>query len=135
MIQIAPTQVSAVWPRLRAPMREIESPDGWIVEDVYFALVSGAATLYLLEVDGKEVGFVVLRSLADFDGKRLHIWILYSRSDADVMAEFSDDLDAICRGIGASRITFGTTRRGWARVAPRYHFTVRETVYERKIKS
>lgn len=132
---VAPNQIGAVWPRLRAPMAEIESPDGWIAEDVYFTLRNGGATLYLVLIDGEEVGFVVLRSISDFDGQRLHIWLLHARSDVDVMAEFSDELDNIARSINASHITFGTTRRGWAKVAPRYHFEVRETVFQRKIKS
>lgn len=132
---VAPAQIGAVWPRLRTPMAEIESPDGWIVEDVYCTLRQGGASLYLVDIDGEEVGFVVLRQFNDYDGPRLHIWLLHSRSDVDVMAEFSDELDNIARQINASTITFGTTRRGWAKVAPRYHFSVRETVYQRKIKS
>jgi hypothetical protein len=132
---VAPAQIGAVWPRLRAPMSEIESPDGWLAEDVYCTLRQGGATLYLVEIEGEEVGFVVLRQINDFDGPRLHIWLLHSRSDVDVMAEFSDELDNIARHINASVITFGTTRRGWAKIAPRHRFTVRETVYQRKIKS
>lgn len=132
--QIAPMQISAVWPRLRAGMSEIESPDGWIVEDVYCTLRQGGATLYLVVVDDEEVGFVVLRQINDFDGTRLHIWLLHSRSDVDVMAEFSDQLDSIARSINASTITFSSTRRGWSKTAPKYRFSVRETVYQRKLK-
>lgn len=131
---VAPMEVGAVWPRLRAGMAQIESPDGWIVEDVYCTLRQGGATLYLVVIDDEEVGFVVLRQINDFDGVRLHIWQLHARSDIDVMAEFSDELDNIARSINASTITFSTTRRGWSKTAPKYRFSVRETVYQRKLK-
>lgn len=130
---IAPEQLGAVWPRLRAPMAKIESPDGWMQEDVYLTLKTGGATLYLVIVDDKEVGFLVLRNIRDFDGPRLHIWLLSADSDVDVMAEFSNELDDIARSINATTVTFGTTRRGWAKVAPRYQFSVRETLYSRKV--
>jgi hypothetical protein len=134
LVPVAPNQLGAVWPRLRGPMAEIEAPDGWIAEDVYHALRNGAGTLYLVTIDDAEVGFVVLRAINDFDGQRLHVWLLHSRSDVDVMAEFSDELDNIARGINATTITFGTTRRGWAKVAPKYGFSVRETVYSRSLQ-
>lgn len=133
LIPVAPDGLGAVWPRLRAPLATIEAPDGWLPEDVYVTLKMGGATLYLIVIDDKEVGFLILRNVKDFDGARLHIWLLYANSDVDVMAEFSDQLDEIARGINASTITFGTTRRGWEKVAPRYHFSVRETIYQRKV--
>jgi hypothetical protein len=132
---VAPAQIGAVWPRLRAPLEDTGASDGTIPEDVYCAIKMGGASLHLLMVDDVECGFVVLRGIQDFDGARLHIWVLYAKSDVDVMAEFSDELDNLARNINAAKITFGTSRRGWERVAPRYHFQVREIVYERKIKS
>lgn len=135
LIPIAPTQVGAVWSRVRDPLLTLSRGDGWIPEDIYCACIQGGATLYMIDIDGAEVGFLVLRSINDFDGRRLHIWVLHARSDVDVMTEFSDALDTIGRSIQATRITFGTTRRGWEKVAPRYHFSVRETVYQREITS
>lgn len=132
--QIAPAQLGAVWPRLRDALEETGSSDGCIPEDVYCAVKMGGASLHLLLIDEVECGFLVLRGIQDFDGVRLHIWVLYAKSDVDVMAEFSDELDGMARSINASRVTFGTSRRGWEKVAPRYHFQVREIVYERKIK-
>lgn len=135
LIPIAPTQLGAVWSRVREPLLSLPCGDGWIPEDIYCACMQGGATLYMIDIDGTEVGFLILRSINDFDGRRLHIWVLHARSDVDVMAEFSAELDSIGRSINAVRITFGTTRRGWEKVAPRYHFSVRETVYQREIKS
>ena len=135
LVTVPPEQLAAVWPRLRDSIISIEQPDGWLPEDVYCAVKMGGASLYLVMVNDIEVGFLVLRALQDFDGPRLHIWILHAYSDADVMAEFSDKLDDLARQIKATRITFGTTRRGWEKVAPRYHFSVRETIWKREIAS
>lgn len=135
LIPIASTQLGAVWSRVREPLLTLSRGDGWIPEDIYCACMQGGATLYMIDIDGAEAGFLVLRSINDFDGRRLHIWVLHARSDVDVMAEFSTELDGIGRSINAVRITFGTTRRGWEKVAPRYHFSVRETVYQREITS
>lgn len=131
---VAPAQLGAVWSRVREPLLTLSRGDGWIPEDIYCACVQGGATLYMIGIDGAEVGFVVLRSINDFDGRRLHIWVLHARSDVDVMAEFSGELDNIGRSINAVRLTFGTTRRGWEKVAPKYDFSVRETVFQRLIQ-
>lgn len=56
-IPVAPDGLGAVWPRLRAPLATIEAPDGWLPEDVYVTLKMGGATLYLIVIDDKEVGF------------------------------------------------------------------------------
>lgn len=135
LVPIAPQQLGAVWPRLREQVASEFSPsDGWLPEDVYMAIKLGGANLYLIQIDGVEAGFLVLRTIQDFDGPHLHIWLLYARSDVDVMAEFSDEIDLIAKGINASIVTFGTTRRGWAKVAPRYQFTQREVIYQREVK-
>lgn len=135
LVSVGGGELSAVWPQLRERVAGISSGDGWLPEDVYCTLRAGGASLHLIEVDGVEVGFLVLRVIPDFDGARLHLWLLHAESDIDVMAEFSDELDAMARAVQATRLTFSTTRRGWERVAPRYAFTVRETVFERKVKT
>jgi len=133
LVPIAPAGLAAVWPRVRPGLDSMDKGDGWIPEDLYMALKNNAATLYMVTIDGKEHGFIVLRLLPDFDGQRLHIWVLHSNSKVNLMAEFSDELDAIGKINNAIRLTFSSTRLGWAKVAPKHRFTVRETVYERKI--
>jgi hypothetical protein len=133
LVPVSPAGLAAVWPRVRPGLDSMDKGDGWIPEDLYMALKNNSATLYMVTIDGKEHGFLVLRLLHDFDGPRLHIWVLHSHSKVNLMAEFSDELDAIAKSNNATRITFSSTRSGWAKVAPKHRFTVRETVYERKI--
>lgn len=111
----------------------MDKGDGWLPEDVYLSLKTNGGTLYMVSIDGEEQGFLILRVLSDFDGPRLHIWVLHSFSKVDLMAEFDEELTAIARQVNASRITFGSTRKGWQKVAGKHGFTVRETVYERKM--
>jgi hypothetical protein len=113
----------------------MDKGDGWIPEDVYFALKTNGASLYMVTIDGKEHGFLVLKAITDFDGVRLHIWVLHSHSKVNLMAEFSDELDAIGKSINASRLTFSSTRKGWEKTAPRHGFCIRETVWQRGITS
>ena len=135
LVPVSPAGLAAAWPRVRPGLDSMDKGDGWIPEDLYMALKNNAATLYMVTIDGKEHGFLVLRLINDFDGPRLHIWVLYSQSKVNLMAEFSDELDAIGKSNNAIRLTFSSTRLGWAKVAPKNGFSVRETVYERKIKS
>lgn len=135
LLQVAPADIAAVWSRVRPGLESMDKGDGWIPEDLYLALKTNGASLYMVTIDGKEHGFLVLKAVTDFDGTRLHIWVLHSHSKVDLMTEFSDELDAIGRSINASRITFSSTRSGWAKVAPKHGFSVRETVYQRKITS
>jgi hypothetical protein len=134
LVPISPAGLAAVWPRVRPGLEAMDKGDGWLPEDLYFSLKTNGATLYMVTIDGTEHGFLVLRSIPDFDGVRLHIWVLNSNSKVDLMAEFSDELDAIGRSINATRLTFSSTRSGWAKVAPKNGFSVRETVYQRIIK-
>jgi hypothetical protein len=134
LVPISPAGLAAVWPRVRPGLEAMDKGDGWLPEDLYLSLKTNGATLYMVTIDGTEHGFLVLRSIPDFDGVRLHIWVLNSNSKVDLMAEFSDELDAIGRSINATRLTFSSTRPGWAKVAPKNGFSVRETVYQRIIK-
>jgi hypothetical protein len=135
LLPVPPADIAAVWPRVRPGLESMEKGDGWLPEDIYLALKTNGASLHMVAIDGKEHGFIVLRVLHDFDGPRLHIWVLHSHSKIDVMTEFDDELTSIAKSINAGRITFSSTRSGWAKVAPKHGFRVRETVYERKIQS
>lgn len=135
LVNVLPADLAAVWSRVRPALEAMDKGDGWIPEDLYLAIKTNSASLLMVTIDGAEHGFLVLKNVPDFDGPRLHIWVLHSHSKVNVMAEFSDDLDQIARSIGAGRITFGSTRGGWSKVAPKHGFSVRETVYQRMVKS
>jgi hypothetical protein len=123
------------WAFVRPALEHLDRPDGWYPEDVYLMLRSNSATLYLIyDKTGSPAGFFILRLIQDFDGPRVHIWILHAVSaDFDVMAEFDEDLQGLARSAGAVRLTFSTNRPGWHKVAPKYGFAPREITYEKPI--
>lgn len=127
----------SVWAFVRPALETVPRADGWLVEDVYMVLRSNGATLYMIyDETGQPAGFFILRLLQEFDGPRVHIWILYAKdADFDPMGIFADDLERMARQAGALRLTFSTNRPGWHKVAPNYGFTPREITYEREVKS
>lgn len=123
---IAPADLSSVWPLIREEVAAVEAPDGFIPEDAYAMCRANEATLFLLHVNGGRAGWMVLRIL----GADLHIWLVYAENGHDVLTVFRPDLMEIARTARARKITFGSTRRGWERVAPQHGFKLRQVVYE-----
>jgi hypothetical protein len=126
---VAPAELSRVWPLIRDEVGKVEAPDGFIPEDAYAMCRAGDATLFLLHVDGERIGWMVLRLL----GRDLHIWLLYARPGFDPMTVFRADLMEIARRITphpALKLTFGSTRPGWRRAAPKHGFRMRHVTYE-----
>jgi hypothetical protein len=122
---VEPKHLAAVWPTIRAEALEIESPDN-IAEDCYAACKSGQATLFLLFVDGERVGFTILKRIDD----DLHIWQTYAKNGYDVLTVFRADLYEMARKGGMTKLTFGTIRQGFEKVAPHHGFRKRMTIWE-----
>jgi hypothetical protein len=134
---VAPGELAAVWPSIRDEVAEIatHAPDGWIPEQVFTALALNQASLHLGYIDKRLVGWMVVRVLDEYDGRRLHVWLMYaSNKTCDLFETFGDEFDALARSVGAKRITFSTTRRGWERTAPHLGFDVRSVVYQRGVQ-
>jgi hypothetical protein len=134
---IEPGELRHAWAFVRPALDTLDRPDGWLPEDVYLLLRSNGATLYLIyDKTGSPAGFFILRLIQDFDGARVHIWILHAvDADFDVMAEFDDELQQLARRAGAVRLTFSTNRPGWHKVAPKYGFSPREITYEKPVSA
>jgi hypothetical protein len=130
MVAVSPDQLTAVWPSIRAEVETIEAPDGFIPEDVYAMCKGGQAALILLEVDGVRVGWVVGRMI----GTDLHIWMLKADNGYDVMRTFRPQLMDMARGANAKKITYGSTRKAWAKVSQEHRFKVRMIVYETDVE-
>lgn len=126
LIIVQPHDLRDVWPAIREELLSMSPADGVIPEEVYMACAQGSAALCMLHVDGRRVGWMVLRHLT----RDFHIWLLWAQNGYDVMAVFRADLMAMARAAGASVLTFGSSRRGWERVAGFHGFKVRSTVYE-----
>jgi hypothetical protein len=107
------TDIRAEWPRIRASLEVVQAkaPSEWIPEDVYHALQSQQAAAYLSD-DGL---LVVQRLLTDFTRQPyLHVWI----AEGDMTEAALDFLKTVARNAGCARITFGSTRLGWAKRFP-----------------
>jgi hypothetical protein len=128
--------LTEAWQLIRDDIATISRADGWLDADVYMTIRSNGATLFLIyDADLQYAGFAVLRLMSEFDGPRLHLWILYAKdAEFDVIDEFEEDLMNIARAAKAQRVTFGTTRPGFEKIATRRGFKLREVVYERAVK-
>jgi hypothetical protein len=116
---IHPAQLRAVWGRVKAGL-EAMPPEDWIAEDVYHAIKSGQSALYLFQEAGQFAGFIVLRrQIAEFSGEvSCHIWLAYSVSHADAYLAAESFIKDAAKHMGASRITFSSPRKGWAKRYP-----------------
>ena len=97
--------------------------DSWIPEDVYCAIKTGNAQLFMIPD-----GFVVLENIRDrwSNEPELHIWITYHKTNEDISQKFHSNLQKIAENIGAKKITFTSPRR-WER---RSGAKIRNVTYE-----
>lgn len=126
LVAVPPNDMVKVWPSLRADIASVEAPDGFLPEDAYAMCKSNAATLFLLEVDGKRVGFMIARLMLP----DLHIWMVKADNGYDVLTTFRPELMQLAREAGASKLTYGSTRKAWAKVSSDHGFKMRMIVYE-----
>lgn len=126
LVAIPPHDLSAVWPDIRSDVASIETPDGFIPEDVYFACKSNNAVLFFLTEEGKRVGWMVCRPILP----DLHIWQLKADAGYDVLRTFRSQLMELARNAGAKNITYGSSRKAWVKVAQEHGFKPRMVIYE-----
>jgi hypothetical protein len=126
LIAVAPAMLATAWPQIREEVATIEAPDGFLPEDVYAMCKTGGATLFFLMVGEKRVGWMVCR----LQQPDLHIWQLKADNGYDVMTTFRDQLMDLARQAQATTVTYGSTRKAWAKVAQDHGFKMRMIVYE-----
>jgi len=129
LIAVTPAELVTVWPQIREQVATIEAPDGFLPEDVYLACKTGNATLFFLMAGEKRVGWMVARLLLP----DLHIWQLKADAGYDVMTTYRAQLMDLARQANAASLTFGSTLKAWAKVAPSHGFKMRMIVYECKV--
>lgn len=126
LVAIQPNDLALVWPEIRAEVSTIEAPDGLIPEDVYMACKTNNAVLFMLVIDGKRVGWMVVRQF----GSDLHIWQLRADNGYEVMKTFRPQLMEIARNANCTKLTYGSTREAWNKVSKQHGFKIRMVVYE-----
>jgi len=123
---IQPAKLKDVWPSIREDVASMDSPDHVIPEEVYAMCFTNQATLFILKLDGEPVGHAVVRLILP----DLHLWQLHNKPGMDCMHLFKPELQELGKNVGARHITFGTSRRGWVKVAEELGFKPRMMVFE-----
>lgn len=121
------------WDRVRAGLLEVKkaTSDDWLPEDVYMALRTGAASLYIgVGPAGEYLGFIVLRLVQTFHGSKVEIWAAHSATTAPAMRTFWPHIKAVARNAGAGLISFSSAREEWAAGARRLGFKPAQVNYE-----
>lgn len=86
----------------------------WIVEDVYCDCYENRSMLFIGIVEHKPVGFVVLQPIAN----TLHVWATWSTlNDKTLFQQAWQEIQAIAKQGGKSKVTFSSQRKGWERNA------------------
>jgi len=91
----------------------------WIVEDVYCDCFENRSMLFMGIIDNKPVGFVVLQPI----GNALHVWASWSTiNDISLFQQAFQEIQAIAKQGGKSKVTFSSQRKGWERRAKEMGF-------------
>lgn len=136
---LPPAEARAAWGWIRNGLVTVlgRVHDTWTPEDVYLEVAQGKAHVYAIEWREDDVGFVVLKLLADYDGPCLWVWAMWAEpgtfdgfasARTSRMAEMFRALDELAASVKARRIRMESPRRGWERF-----FDVKATVYERGV--
>jgi hypothetical protein len=124
-IAVGPAGIEMTWPSIRDDLATIDNPDGTPLEEIYYMLKSNQATLFLLRMNGEQVGFVIVRLILP----DLHLWLVKAKNGYDCMEVFRPEIMHIARNGGAKFVTFGSRRRAWQDVAKDHGFAVRTITY------
>jgi len=91
----------------------------YIAEDVYCDCYEQRSMLFMGIIDNKPVGFVVLQPI----GNRLHVWAAWSLlNDEALFMQAFQEIQAIAKQGGKTKVTFNSERRGWERKARQMGF-------------
>jgi hypothetical protein len=123
---VEPHELRQTWGFVRNGLETIlsKSPEPWIPEDVYVALMNNRANLWLAIENDKAIGFVV----GYINQDNFHVWCAWGDLSGNLKQWFSE-LEDIAR-TQCTRITFDSWRPGWNRVAKELGFKPRSWAKE-----
>ncbi len=114
-------QLRQHWEYIRQGLEIVRSKGhtDYIAEDVYCDCFEQRSMLFMGIVDNKPVGFVVLQPI----GNRLHVWAAWSLlNDEALFMQAFQEIQAIAKQGGKTKVTFNSERRGWERKARQMGF-------------
>jgi hypothetical protein len=128
--QVAPQQLHSVWDMVEDDIESCRTndPDDTWIQDVYCAIKTGQATLYLGMVNNAYIGMTVCNVVTDpFSGRRtFNIWYLNCRQGIDFLNMALPTLESYARATGAEKVSFVATRDGFRRWAEPLGFELAE---------
>lgn len=133
LVSVAPANLHGCWEYLRPGLDRLclQDADTWLVEDVYAMLRSGQMTLFLAEEGEALQGFVIGMRQPGFAGDVLYWWAAWAQPGTpDICPTYWAELKRIALENGCQRMAFASNRKGWERIAPRYGFRKRRTIWE-----
>lgn len=111
--------IREVWDAIKPGLLKVKAKAGeaapWRPEDIYSEVLNNQAALYL-DAESADAGFVVVYPHTDtYSGlKSLWIWVAYSPL-GDAASRYLNDLKALARLAGCSRLMMSSPRRGFER--------------------
>ena len=114
-------QLRQHWEYIRHGLEIVRSKGhtDYIAEDVYCDCYEQRSMLFMGIIDNKPVGFVVLQPI----GNRLHVWAAWSLlNDEALFMKAFQEIQAIAKQGGKTKVTFNSERRGWERKARQMGF-------------
>ena len=123
-------EIDRFWSFLHHGLQEVRETDEtveWTLDSVKNTAKNGGVYTVLVVKNDVAVGFFM--GYPQPDGA-FFVWLAHLRSGYD-LGEAIDTLASFAKDIGCKRLIFGTNRRGWERVAPKYGF--RPTYWEKAV--
>lgn len=133
MLNFIPKEdIGKVWKFVREGLQYIvdKTQDRWLPEDVYMHIKSGNMGLYMQ--DSGE-GFAVLQQVNGWDGTELYIFCGYSRGEHDIVLQENEQIMDIAKSVGAKRVKFQSSRRGFEKLAQELGYELDFVQFEREV--
>lgn len=104
------------WPVVKPGVEQIRdtNKEAWLSEDVFAALMAGAAQLYVFHKNGAYAGFSVLQvmQMPFCDEPVVNIWLGYAVEKGN--AHYGVELTRqVASAAGVERIVFSSPQEGW----------------------
>ena len=128
--------VRVAYERIEQDLHKIrkKSYADWIPADIYAALKSGNADLFMGYKKKYYVGFVVTSFIQDAGGQpTLFLWAMYQNPGFNDKDNGFIFLDTVAEEFNVSAIEFHSSRKGWTRAAKKHGYEVVTQVYKKEM--
>lgn len=129
--KLKPSKVGDHLELLRKGLTEVKkkAPAEWSAKEVLKECEEGKAFLFV-----SSEGFCILKPNA-CPPAAVHIWIAYgeSSSNTSLISKYNNQVEQLARAIGATRLTFNSTRKGYRRLLKNKGWKLKGNQYERQL--